>query len=117
MSTSAAALKTGDILNIRQQIKNEVQDRIWLVLFVEANLTKGYQLFKCICLDEEINITDEYGTTKEIIPVKFKKRLDIILNLCYIIIRTKSINDIGGKTNAEHCTHGRYESACWRLEA
>ena len=71
MSTSAAALKTGDILNIRQQIKNEVQDRIWLVLFVEANLTKGYQLFKCICLDEEINITDEYGTTKEVIPVKF----------------------------------------------
>jgi hypothetical protein len=48
-----------------------VQDRIWLVLFVEANLTKGYQLFKCICLDEEINITDEYGTTKEVIPVKF----------------------------------------------
>lgn len=71
MSTSAAPLKTGDILHIEQQIKDKKQDKIWLVLFVEDNLTKGYQLFKIICLDSFINITDEYGNTKYKIPVKF----------------------------------------------
>lgn len=71
MSTRAAALHTGDILNIKQKIKDIEYDKIWLVLFTEENITKGYQLFKCICLDEEINITDEYGTTRETVPVKF----------------------------------------------
>ena len=33
----------------------------------------------------------------KIIYVKFKKSLDIILYLCYIIIRTKRINDTGGQ--------------------
>lgn len=80
MSTSAAALKTGDILNIKQKIKDKELDKIWLVLFVEENLTKGYQLFKCICLDEEINITDEYGTTKEVIPAKFISATSTFIN-------------------------------------
>lgn len=71
MSTHAAPLKTGDILNIKQKIKEVEYDKIWLVLFVEENITKGYQLFKCICLDEEINITNEYGDTLEVVPVKF----------------------------------------------
>ncbi len=71
MSTSAAALKTGDLLFIRQKIKNKEVDKIWLVIFVEENLTKGYQLFKVICLDTNINITDEYGTTKIATPAKF----------------------------------------------
>lgn len=70
VSTSAAPLKTGDILNIYQKIKDVEYDKIWLVIFVEANITKGYQLFKCICLDKEINLTDEYGTTLNSIPVK-----------------------------------------------
>lgn len=71
MSTSAAALNTGDILHIFQKIKDVECDQIWLVLFVEKNITKGYQLFKIICLDDEINLTDEYGNTQEIVPVKF----------------------------------------------
>ena len=71
MSTSAAPLKTGDILNIKQKIKEVEYDKIWLVFFVEENITKGYQLFKCICLDNEINITNEYGDTIQSIPVKF----------------------------------------------
>ena len=71
MSTSAAPLKTGDILNIKQKIKEVEYDKIWLVIFVEENITKGYQLFKCICLDNEINITNEYGDTIQSIPVKF----------------------------------------------
>ena len=65
MSTQAAPLKTGDILKIKQKIKEEEQDKIWLVLFVEENLTKGYQLFKIICLDSFVNLTDEYGTTED----------------------------------------------------
>lgn len=71
MSTSAAALKTGDILHIFQKIKEEERDDLWLVLFVEKNITKGYQLFKIICLDSEINFTNEYGDTEQIVPVKF----------------------------------------------
>lgn len=71
MSTQAAPLKTGDILKIKQKIKEEEQDKIWLVLFVEENLTKGYQLFKIICLDNFVNLTDEYGTTEDCFPVKF----------------------------------------------
>lgn len=71
MSTSAAALKTGDILHIFQKIKNVEYDKIWLVLFVEENITQGYQCFKIICLDGEINLTNEYGDTQQIVPVKF----------------------------------------------
>lgn len=71
MSTHAAPLKTGDILNIRWKIKEKIQDKVWLVFFVDDNLTRGYAAYKCICLDEEINITNEYGDTLESLPVKF----------------------------------------------
>lgn len=71
VSTRGATLKTGDILRIRQKIKNKESDKIWLVLFVENNITKGYQLFKVICLDNEVNLTDEYGMTLYNFPVKF----------------------------------------------
>lgn len=71
VSTSAAALSTGDILQIKWILKEEEQDKIWLVLFVEENLAKGYQLFKIICLDDQINLTNEYGDTNYTIPVKF----------------------------------------------
>ena len=71
VSTSVEPFVTGDILRIKMKIKDQVDDRIWLVFFVEKNITKGYQVFKLICLDEEINITDEYGMTLFTIPVKF----------------------------------------------
>lgn len=71
LPTSVEPLKTGDILKIKQKIKDVEQDKIWLVLFVEENITKGYQLFKVICLDNYVNITDEYGTTLNSFPVKF----------------------------------------------
>lgn len=71
MSTKEKPLQTGDILKIKMIIKDKIYDKIWLVLFVEENITKGYQLFKVICLDEEVNITDEYGMTLHTIPVKF----------------------------------------------
>lgn len=89
MSTSAAPLKTGDILRIHWQLKEEEQDKLWLVLFVEENLTKGYQLYKIICLDSEINITDEYGETKFTVPVKF------VSATASMVIDTFSLEGIG----------------------
>ena len=71
MSTSAAALQTGDILHIFQKIKDVEYDKLWLVLFIEENITQGYQCFKIMCLDDEINLTNEYGDTQQIVPVKF----------------------------------------------
>lgn len=71
LSTSTNPLKTGDILKIKQKIKEVEYNKIWLVLFVEENITKGYQLFKIICLDSYVNLTDEYGTTEDSFPVKF----------------------------------------------
>lgn len=70
ISTSEEPLKTGDMLKIKSKIKDKEQDKIWLVLFVDDNMTKGYQLFKVICLDTEINFTDEYGTTNDSFPAK-----------------------------------------------
>ena len=43
----------------------------WLILFVEDNLSNGYYTYKVICLDSEINITNEYGDTQFVVPVKF----------------------------------------------
>lgn len=70
ISTVAAPLKTGDILRIFQKIKEVEYDKIWLVLFCEENITKGYQSYKIICLDKVINITNEYGDTIYSMPVK-----------------------------------------------
>ena len=70
LSTSSSSLKTGQLLRIKWQIKKDIQDEIWLVLFVEKNLTKGYQSFKIVCLDTFINITDEYGNTTYSTPAK-----------------------------------------------
>lgn len=71
ISTSVAPLQTGDLLNIRQQIKDKVIDKLWIVLFVEENITKGYQLFKIICLDEDLNVIDEYGNSLYSVPCKY----------------------------------------------
>ena len=57
ISTSNKQLKTGDILRIYQKIKEIEYDKIWLVLFCEENITKGYFNYKLICLDSNINIT------------------------------------------------------------
>lgn len=76
ISTKEQPFKTGDILKIKMKIKDAVDDRIWLVLFVEDHITDGHQTFKVICLDEEVNITDEYGMTLYTIPVKFVNAKD-----------------------------------------
>lgn len=71
VSTSGPQLRSGDILRIRQKIKSEEIDKIWLILFVDENLSKGYHSYKIICLDTEVNFTDEYGTTEFSFPAKF----------------------------------------------
>lgn len=71
MSTSAAPLKTGDMLTIHFQIKDESWTKIWIVIYKEDNLTKGHQAYKVICLDSEINIINEYGTTIYSAPAKY----------------------------------------------
>lgn len=71
VSTSAPQLSNGNIILIEQQIKEERKDDVYLVFFEEKNITKGYKLFKVICLDSNINITNEYGDTENSFPVKF----------------------------------------------
>lgn len=71
ISTSNRPLKTGDILRIFQRIKETEYDKIWLVIFCEENISKGYLSYKLICLDSIVNITNEYGDTIHAIPVKF----------------------------------------------
>ena len=71
MSTSAGPLQTGNILLIHQKLKDRKIEALWLVMFAEDNLTKGYQAYKCICLDEMINLTNEYGDTIQNVPAKF----------------------------------------------
>lgn len=58
-SNEAAPLNTGDLLYIKQTIKEEQQDKIWLILYVDENIAKGYRSYRVICLDSEINLTDE----------------------------------------------------------
>lgn len=70
-STKAPRLKTGDIVRVFQKIKEIEYDKLWLVIFCEENIGKGYFAYKTICLDSEINFCDEYGNTDKLIPVKF----------------------------------------------
>lgn len=68
--TSCESFQTGDILSIFQKIKEVEYDKLWLILYCEENITKGYLNYKAICLDNSINITNEYGDTIYKIPVK-----------------------------------------------
>ena len=102
ISTKEQPFKTGDILRIKMKIKDALDDRIWLVLFVEDHITDGHQTFKVICLDEEVNITDEYGMTLYTIPVKFVNAKDTFVQ------DTFSLEGIGYRephANRDFITH------------
>lgn len=71
VSTKEPLYSTGDLLRIHSVVDNQQRDDCWLILFTENNLEKGYHLYKVICLDSEVNFTDEYGNTEFIVPVKF----------------------------------------------
>lgn len=85
ISTSQKSFKTGDLLTIRQQIKDEIQEKLWLVIFVDDNMTMGYRGFKAIWLDSSINLTDEYGTTQYYVPARFINQTSSLImdNLLY----------------------------------
>ena len=72
-------LKTGDILNIHQEIGKEVYDRLWLIIHATKNITQGYRSYKVTELDSEISINDEYGNTMYKIPTKFTTALEVML--------------------------------------
>lgn len=69
-SLSSCKFATGDILKIKQEQKEEVYDRNWLITFVSEDISHGYQLYHAICLEDEIVIKDEYGETLHTVPVK-----------------------------------------------
>ena len=91
MSTSAAPLKTGDILYIKQKIKDKEWDKIWIIIYKEDNLTKGHQSYKVICLDTEINLIDEYGTTRYSAPAKYVNNAQSLMQDTTI----KNANELG----------------------
>lgn len=62
---------TGDIFYTQQQISDLVYQKIWLVCFVDDDITRGYQSYQVIELDNIIQICDEYGQTQHVVPVKF----------------------------------------------
>lgn len=72
-------LNTGDILQIHQKIGKEEQDRLWIVIHAEKNISKGYRLYKATELDSNISIADEYGNTLYKIPVKFTTAIEVFL--------------------------------------
>lgn len=122
MSTRAAALKSGDILNIKWKIKEEEHKKIWLVLFSEENISKGYQLFKCVCLDNEINITNEYGDTLEVIPVKFiNASATLIQDTFFNKAMYREVNHSRGFITAENDilkkgTYFNYKDRNWEIQ-
>lgn len=71
VSTAAPALYTGDILTIDWQIKEAENDKLWLILFDEKNLAKGYRLYQTICLDSVVSIPDQYGSSDYSFPAKY----------------------------------------------
>lgn len=71
ISTNEQSLETGMILKIFQKIKDIEYDKVWLIIFCQENIAKGYYSYKAICLDSIVNITNEYGDTMYSIPVKF----------------------------------------------
>lgn len=71
LSTKSRKLKTGDLVFTWQKVKNQEQQKIWIIVYVDDDMTHGYQKYQAICLDSTINYTSEYGDTLEAIPVKF----------------------------------------------
>lgn len=70
VSTKSQLFKTGDLLFIFWKNKEFEQNKIWLVVYVDQNLTRGYQSYQIICLDETLCYKNEYGDTITNIPIK-----------------------------------------------
>lgn len=91
VSKTLEILKTGDVVSIKMEIANEKLDKDWIILFDDEDITRGYHAYKAVALDTEINITDEYGTTKFSTPAK-------IINASQSIMQdtiTRSLKELG----------------------
>lgn len=71
VSTHCQKFKAGDIVRTYQKNKEVELDKVWLVMFVNEDITHGYQKYEVIELDDTINYCDEYGETIVVFPVKF----------------------------------------------
>lgn len=91
MSKNLPPFKTGDVVSIKMQIDEEVMDKDWIILFKDDDITRGYNGFKAVSLDTELNITDEYGTSIYSTPAK-------IINASQSIMQdniSKSLKELG----------------------
>lgn len=79
VSTHYNKFETGDILRIYQKVKEVEYDRFWLILYVDKDITHGYQSYEVIELDEMVNHTTEYGDTLHTIPVKFVSETSVFV--------------------------------------
>ena len=71
VSTHCQKFKAGDIVRTYQKNKEVELDKVWLVMFVNEDITHGYQKYEVIELDDTINYCDEYSETIAVFPVKF----------------------------------------------
>lgn len=79
VSAHYSKLKTGDILRIYQKVKEVEYDRCWLIIYVDKDISHGYQSYEVIELDATINHTDEYGDTLHTVPVKFVSETSVFV--------------------------------------
>jgi len=63
-------LELGDQVKIKQEIGTTIVEKLWLVLFKEEDISKGYNKYRVICLDDTINISDRYGEIIKVQPIK-----------------------------------------------
>lgn len=80
VSKKELELSTGDILSIYQKVRDREIYNKYLILFIEDNITLGYRNYKVILLDDNINLTNEYGDTNMVVPVKIINNSSIIKN-------------------------------------
>lgn len=79
VSSQETKFKTGDILKSYQKVKDIEYDKIWLICYVSDDISHGYQSYEAIELNDTLNITDEYGETQHVIPVKFVSETSVFV--------------------------------------
>lgn len=78
--TKVQCFKTGDIFKTFQKVKDAEYDKTWIVTFVSDDITHGYQKYEVTELDSLLNLTDEYGNTLRVIPMKVVSETSVFVN-------------------------------------
>lgn len=78
--TKVQCFKTGDIFKTFQKVKDAEYDKTWIVTFVSDDITHGYQKYEVTELDSLLNLTDEYGNTLHVIPMKVVSETSVFVN-------------------------------------